>query len=75
MMTVRWIWFKGLKLLKEKELEDVTQHLNDLFTKLIKGIIKEDEFKDLSDELYKRQTRLRYTIELEKGLYQRENSK
>ncbi|GAB1787061.1 hypothetical protein [Priestia aryabhattai] len=61
--------------MKEKELEDLTQRLNDLFSKLIKGIITEDEFKDLSDELYKRQTRLRYTIELQKGLHQRENSK
>jgi polyhydroxyalkanoate synthesis regulator phasin len=61
--------------LKEKELEDLTQRLNDLFSKLIKGSITEDEFKDLSDELYKRQTRLRYTIELQKGLHQRESSK
>ncbi|MBQ4869210.1 hypothetical protein IHQ11_22325 [Priestia megaterium] len=61
--------------MKEKELEALTQRLNDLFNKLIKGIITEDEFKDLSDELYKRQTRLRYTIELQKGLRQRESSK
>lgn len=61
--------------MKEKELEDLTQQLNDLFSKLIKGSITEDEFKDLSDELYKRQTRLRYTIELQKGLHQRESSK
>ncbi|MCM3541801.1 hypothetical protein [Priestia megaterium] len=61
--------------MKEKELEDLTQRLNDLFSKLIKGSITEDEFKDLSDELYKRQTRLRYTIELQKGLHQRESSK
>ncbi|MDI3091043.1 hypothetical protein QJ133_07835 [Priestia megaterium] len=61
--------------MKEKELEDLTPRLNDLFSKLIKGIITEDEFKDLSDELYKRQTRLRYTIELQKGLHQRESSK
>jgi hypothetical protein len=55
--------------LKEKELKDVTQHINDLFTKLINGMITEGEFIELSDELYKKQTRLRYTIELEKGLY------
>ncbi|MDC0705443.1 MULTISPECIES: hypothetical protein [Priestia] len=61
--------------MKEKELEALTQRLNDLFNKLIKGIITEDEFKDLSDELYKRQTRLRYTIELQKGLRQRESFK
>ena len=66
---------KGWTSLKEKELEDLTQRLNDLFSKLIKGIITEDEFKDLSDELYKRQIRLRYTIELQKGLHQRESSK
>ena len=66
---------KGWTSLKEKELEDLTQRLNDLFSKLIKGSITEDEFKDLSDELYKRQTRLRYTIELQKGLHQRESSK
>jgi hypothetical protein len=57
--------------LKEKELKDVTQHINDLFTKLINGMITEGEFIELSDELYKKQTRLRYTIELEKGLYHR----
>lgn len=66
---------KGWTLLKEKELEDLTRHLNDLFSKLIKGIITEDEYKDLSDELYKKQTRLRYTIELQKGLHKRESSK
>lgn len=58
--------------MKEKELKDVTQHINDLFTKLINGMITEGEFIELSDELYKKQTRLRYTIELEKGLYHRE---
>ena len=67
--------FKGLNLLKEKELQDLTKHLNDLFSDLIKGTITEDEFKNLSDELYKRQTILRYTIELEKGLYQRKSYK
>ncbi|MEN3156489.1 MULTISPECIES: hypothetical protein [Priestia] len=59
--------------MKEKELKDVTQHINDLFTKVIKGMITEAEFTELSDELYKKQTRLRYTIELEKGLHHREN--
>ncbi|GFZ69126.1 hypothetical protein PSE10B_56480 [Pseudomonas amygdali pv. eriobotryae] len=62
-------------MLKEKELEDVTQDLNNVFSKLIKGIITEDEFIELSEELYKKQTRLRYTIELEKGLERRESSK
>ena len=37
------------------------QKINSLFSDLIKGIITEDEFNDLSDELYKKQTRLRYT--------------
>jgi polyhydroxyalkanoate synthesis regulator phasin len=57
--------------LKEKELQAVTKHLNDLFSQLIKGVITKDEFNELSDELYKKQTILRYTIELEKGLSQR----
>jgi len=57
--------------LKEKELQAVTEHLNDLFSQLIKGVITKDEFDELSDELYKKQTILRYTIELEKGLSQR----
>jgi hypothetical protein len=47
------------------------QRINSLFSGLLKGIITEDEFTDLSDELYKNQTRLRSTIELEKELYQR----
>jgi len=49
------------------------QRINSLFSDLIKGIITEDEFNDLSDKLYK-QTRLRSTIELEKELYQRWSS-
>lgn len=57
--------------MKEKELQAVTDHLNDLFSQLIKGVITKDEFDELSDELYKKQTILRYTIELEKGLSQR----
>ncbi|MCU7739757.1 polyhydroxyalkanoate synthesis regulator phasin [Priestia megaterium] len=57
--------------MKEKELQAVTEHLNDLFSQLIKGVITKDEFDELSDELYKKQTILRYTIELEKGLSQR----
>ncbi|MGF9772424.1 hypothetical protein ABEX30_08220 [Priestia aryabhattai] len=57
--------------MKEKELQAVTKHLNDLFSQLINGVITKDEFTELSDELYKKQTRLRYTIELEKGLTQR----
>ena len=48
------------------------QRINSLFSGLLKRIITEDEFTDLSDELYKKQTRL-YTIELEKELYQRWN--
>lgn len=57
--------------MKEKELQAVTEHLNDLFSQLIKGVITKDEFDELSDELYKKQTILRYMIELEKGLSQR----
>ncbi|MFE4036949.1 hypothetical protein [Priestia sp. YIM B13489] len=57
--------------MKEKELQAVTEHLNDLFSQLIKGVITKDKFDELSDELYKKQTILRYTIELEKGLSQR----
>ncbi|GAB1810330.1 hypothetical protein PMEGAPR236_54220 [Priestia megaterium] len=49
----------------------VKQRINSLFSGLIKTIITEDEFTDLSDELYKKQTSLTYTIELEKELYQR----
>jgi hypothetical protein len=51
------------------------QRINSLFSGLLKGIITEDEFTDLSDELCKNQTRLRSTIELEKELYQRGSSK
>ncbi len=50
------------------------QRINSLFSGLIKRIITEDEFNDLSDELYKNQTRLRSTMELEKELYQRGSS-
>jgi len=57
--------------LKEKELLAVTNHLEDLFSQLLKGMITKDEFTELSDELYRKQTILRYTIELEKGWTQR----
>lgn len=57
--------------MKEKELLAVTNHLEDLFSQLLKGMITKDEFTELSDELYKKQTILRYTIELEKGWTQR----
>lgn len=57
--------------MKEKELLAVTNHLEDLFSQLLKGMITKDEFTELSDELYRKQTILRYTIELEKGLTQR----
>lgn len=57
--------------MKEKELLAVTNHLEDLFSQLLKGMITKDEFTELSDELYRKQTILRYTIELEKGWTQR----
>ncbi|MEH6914835.1 MULTISPECIES: hypothetical protein [Priestia] len=57
--------------MKEKELLAVTNHLEDLFSQLLKGTITKNEFTELSDELYRKQTILRYTIELEKGLTQR----
>jgi uncharacterized protein (UPF0276 family) len=58
--------------LKERELLEVTQHLDKLFKDLINEEITEEEFNYLSDELYKRQTRLRYQIEIENGLYYRD---
>ena len=61
----RWI------LLKERELQEVTQHLDELFEDLINEDITEEEFNYFSDELYKRQTRLRYEIEIENGIYYR----
>ncbi|MED4240955.1 hypothetical protein [Priestia megaterium] len=51
--------------MKERELQDVTGHLDRLFKDLINGNITEKEFNNLSDEFYKRQTRLRYEIEIE----------
>ncbi|KOP70825.1 hypothetical protein [Priestia megaterium] len=57
--------------MKEKKLQELTKRLNDLFNDLINGNIKEDEFNDLSDKLYRKQTRLRYEIEHEKGSYYR----
>ncbi|MCM3772382.1 MULTISPECIES: hypothetical protein [Priestia] len=58
--------------MKERELQEVTQHLDKLFKDLINEDITEEEFNDLSDELYKRQTRLRYEIEIENGVHYRE---
>jgi uncharacterized protein (UPF0276 family) len=58
--------------LKERELQEVTQHLDRLFKDLINGDITEEEFNNLSNEFYKRQTRLRYKIEIENGSYYRE---
>jgi len=58
--------------LKERELLEVTQHLDKLFKDLINEEITEEEFNYLSDELYKRQTRLRYQIEIENGVYYRD---
>jgi hypothetical protein len=50
-------------------LQTVTQQLNDLFDDLKNGKVTEKEFKELSDEPYRKQTRLRY--ELEKGFHYR----
>jgi len=58
--------------LKEKKLQELTEHLNNLFNNLIHGSITEGEFNELSEELYRKQTRLRYEIECEKGSYYRE---
>ncbi|MET1122606.1 hypothetical protein ABWU59_27125 [Priestia megaterium] len=58
--------------MKERELQEVTQHLDELFEDLINEDITEEEFNNLSDDLYKRQTRLRYEIEVENGVYYRE---
>ncbi|MBT2259195.1 hypothetical protein [Priestia megaterium] len=58
--------------MKERELQEVTQHLDRLFKDLINGDITEEEFNNLSNEFYKRQTRLRYKIEIENGSYYRE---
>ncbi|MES5264956.1 hypothetical protein [Priestia megaterium] len=57
--------------MKERELQEVTKHLNELFENLINEDITEEEFNYLTDELYKRQTRLRYEIEFENGIYYR----
>ncbi|MED4265302.1 hypothetical protein [Priestia megaterium] len=57
--------------MKERELQEVTGHLDRLFKDLINGNITEKEFNNLSDEFYKRQTRLRYEIEIENGSYYR----
>jgi len=40
--------------LKERELQEVSQHLDELFEDLINEDITEEEFNYLSDELYKR---------------------
>lgn len=61
--------------MKELELRELTQYLDSLFKDLINGRITEDEFNELSHDLYKKQTRLRYTIELENGLHLRKSSK
>ncbi|MDM8150051.1 hypothetical protein [Priestia megaterium] len=55
--------------MKEQELQTVTQQLNNLFDDLKNGRITEDEFNVLSDEPYRKQTRLRYELEHEKGLH------
>ncbi|GAB1793154.1 hypothetical protein [Priestia sp. JNUCC 25] len=57
--------------MKEKELQEVNQHLDNLFKDLLEGKITKDEFHILSDNLYKKQTRLRYTLEYENGKYYR----
>ncbi|MBU8754026.1 hypothetical protein [Priestia megaterium] len=57
--------------MKERKLQEVTKHLDELFKNLINENITEEEFNYLSDELYKRQTRLRYEIEIENGIYYR----
>jgi len=57
--------------LKDKELQEVNHHLDNLFKDLREGYIIENEFLDLSNDLYKRQTRLRYEIEYENGQYYR----
>ncbi|MBY0094738.1 hypothetical protein H7S74_19585 [Priestia aryabhattai] len=57
--------------MKERKLQEVTKHLDELFENLINENITEEEFNYLSDELYKRQTRLRYEIEIENGIYYR----
>jgi hypothetical protein len=57
--------------LKERKLQEVTKHLDELFKNLINENITEEEFNYLSGELYKRQTRLRYEIEIENGIYYR----
>ncbi|MEE3897056.1 hypothetical protein [Priestia megaterium] len=58
--------------MKEQELYTVTQQLNELFDNLKNGKITEEEYKELSDELYRKQTRLRYELEHEKGLHYKE---
>ena len=58
--------------MKERELQEVTENLDKLFKDLINEDITEEEFNNLSDDLYKRQTRLRYEIEVENGVYYRE---
>ncbi|GAB1779841.1 hypothetical protein [Priestia megaterium] len=40
--------------MKERELQEVSQHLDELFEDLINEDITEEEFNYLSDELYKR---------------------
>ncbi|GAB1793203.1 hypothetical protein [Priestia megaterium] len=40
--------------MKERELQEVTHHLDELFEDLINDDITEEEFNYLSDELYKR---------------------
>ncbi|MFQ6391090.1 hypothetical protein ACLNAR_25230 [Priestia aryabhattai] len=57
--------------MKERKLQEVTKHLDELFEDLINEDITEEEFNYLSDELYRRQTRLRYEIEIENGIYYR----
>ncbi|WP_318615191.1 hypothetical protein [Priestia megaterium] len=57
--------------MKERKLQEVTKYLDELFENLINENITEEEFNYLSDELYKRQTRLRYEIEIENGIYYR----
>ncbi|MGE6833528.1 hypothetical protein ACQKGA_27630 [Priestia megaterium] len=55
--------------MKEQELHKVTQQLNDLFGDLKNGKVTEEGYKELSDALYRKQTRLRYELEHEKGLH------
>ncbi|MBW0933793.1 hypothetical protein [Priestia megaterium] len=57
--------------MKERKLQEVTKHLDELFEDLINEDITEEEFNYLSDELYRRQTRLRYEIEIENGIHYR----